>query len=193
LEVAETVFEFPEKLEAVLRHEPQVMVEQFMVGREVTCGILDAEASFQIRPLPVTEIIPKEKDRFWDYEAKYTPGATEEITPADLPPEVTSQVMDMAAHVHEIVGCRGWSRSDFILTEAGPVWLEVNSAVAPGEQKVYNYIAGLGGRDISAKTIEKIFDQLLQQKDKAGVPGLVTPRIDTRQNAMEIRRIRKND
>jgi len=84
-------------------------------------------------------------------------------------------------------------RSAGLGAQGGPVWLEVNSAVTPGEKKVYNYVAGLGGRDITAKTIEKIFDQLLQQKDKPGVPEFITPWIDTGQNAMEIRRIRKND
>jgi len=145
LEVAETVFEFAEKVERVLRHDPQVMVEQYVSGREVTCGVLDAEASFQIRPLPITEIVPKNKGRFWDYEAKYTPGATEEITPADLQPELASEVMDIAAHVHEIVGCRGWSRSDFILTDDGPVWLEVNTVPGLTETSLYPQAAAAAG------------------------------------------------
>ena len=145
LEVADSVFGLPEAIEAVLQHEPQLMIEQYMTGREVTCGVLDADASFQIRPLPVTEIIPKNKGKFWDYEAKYTQGATDEITPADLPPELTSEVMEMAAHVHEIVGCRGWSRSDFILTDDGPVWLEVNTVPGLTETSLYPQAAAAAG------------------------------------------------
>lgn len=84
-------------------------------------------------------------------------------------------------------------RSAGLGARGGPVWLEVNAAAPPGDTKIYNYIAGLGGRDITAKTIEKIFDQMLRQKDKPGDPGPITPWIDTGQNAMEMRRIRKND
>ena len=73
-----------------------------------------------------TEICPRTA-RFFDYEAKYTPGATEEITPARISDELTDDIMDMAAHVHEVMGCSGWSRSDYIIDEHGPVWIEVNT------------------------------------------------------------------
>jgi D-alanine-D-alanine ligase len=103
-----------------------VMVEEYVPGRELTCAVLDADPQERLRPLPVTEIRPK-SGSFFDFEAKYTAGACEEITPADLDPEVAEQVAEMAAHVHEIVGCVGWSRSDFILGPEGPVWIEVNT------------------------------------------------------------------
>ena len=82
-------------------------------------------------------------------------------------------------------------RSAGLGAQGGPVWQEVSSAVIPREANIYGYVAGLGGRDITAKTIEGIFDQLLQQKDKPGRPERITPWIDTGEDAMEIRRIRK--
>jgi D-alanine-D-alanine ligase len=106
--------------------EDNVFVEKFVKGTEVTCSVLDTDPSGRIRPLPLTEICPRTA-RFFDYEAKYTPGATEEITPARISDELTDDIMDMAAHVHEVMGCSGWSRSDFIIDEHGPVWIEVNT------------------------------------------------------------------
>lgn len=119
--------EFWKAMEDTLKFDGTVLVEKFIAGREVTCGVLDTDPSGRLRSLPITEIIPRNKGAFWTYEDKYAADATEEITPADLPPDLTNKVMDMAAHVHEIVGCRGWSRSDFIIDAQGPVWLEVNT------------------------------------------------------------------
>lgn len=142
----------------VLKHGDSVLVERFVAGREVTCGVLDAEPGGMIRPLPVTEIIPKNKGGFWTYESKYTAGATDEITPADLTPAMTSQIMEMAAHVHEIVGCRGWSRSDFIIDGQGPVWLEVNTVPGLTPTSLYPQAAAAAGinyRDMISLFIER--------------------------------------
>lgn len=150
--------EFRVAMGEVLKHGDSVLVERFIAGREVTCGVLDAEPGGMIRPLPVTEIIPKNKGGFWTYEAKYTAGATEEITPADLTPSMTNQVMEMAAHVHEIVGCRGWSRSDFIIDAQGPVWLEVNTVPGLTPTSLYPQAAAAAGinyRDMISLFIER--------------------------------------
>lgn len=128
-----------------LKHDDGVLVERLIVGREVTCGVLDVEPGGFLRSLPVTEIIPNTKGDFWTYEDKYTPGATLEVTPAELPPALTTQVMDMAAHVHEIVGCRGWSRSDFIIDAQGPVWLEVNTVPGLTPTSLYPQAAAAAG------------------------------------------------
>lgn len=128
-----------------LKHDNAVLVERFVKGREVTCAVLDTDPYGMIRALPVTEIIPNVKGDFWTYEDKYTPGATLEVTPAELPPALTSQVMDMAAHVHEIVGCRGWSRSDFMIDEQGPVWLEVNTVPGLTPTSLYPQAAAAAG------------------------------------------------
>ncbi len=111
---------------AALSMDNAVMIEQFIQGKEVTCGVLDVEPGRSPRALPLTEIRPKTA-AFFDYEAKYTPGASEEITPAEVDPAVAVKIQQMAAHVHAIVGCKGWSRSDFIIDSDGPVWLEVNT------------------------------------------------------------------
>lgn len=110
----------------VLDVAEHIMIEEFLSGREMTCAVLDAEPNGMVRPLPVTEIRPK-ASAFFDYEAKYTPGASEEITPARIDPQTTQRIQQMAADVHQIVGCAGWSRSDFMLLDDGPVFIEVNT------------------------------------------------------------------
>ena len=143
---------FAECLERAFGVSNDVMVEIFVEGTEVTCAVLDAEPNGLIRALPVTEIRPKAAE-FFDYEAKYTPGATEEITPARIPAEDTEAVKELAAHVHEIVGCRGWSRSDFIIGPDGPVWIEVNTV--PGLMTEQDLICV--PRYLSVNTMRRIY------------------------------------
>ena len=113
-------------VDAALALDGCVMIEQFISGIELTCSVLDVEPGKPPRALPITEIRPKTA-AFFDYHAKYTPGASEEITPARIAPERTAEIQEIAVHAHHIVGCRGWSRSDFILDAHGPVWIEVNT------------------------------------------------------------------
>jgi D-alanine-D-alanine ligase len=145
-------------MEETLQYDGSVLIEKYIAGREVTCGVLDVDPLGRLRALPVTEIIPRNKGAFWTYEDKYAEGATEEITPAELPPELTNQVMDMAVHVHEIVGCRGWSRSDFIIGAQGPVWLEVNTVPGLTPTSLYPQAcaaAGISYRQMVTLFIEK--------------------------------------
>lgn len=121
-----------------------VMIEEFIQGTEVTCAVLEADPGGLIRPLPVTEIRPRE-GAYFDYHCKYTPGASEEITPAPIPADVAERVQEMAAHVHEILGCRIWSRSDFIIDSSGPVWLEVNTIPGLTETSLFPQAAAAAG------------------------------------------------
>lgn len=96
-----------------------VIVERFIQGREMTCGVLSIDREHRTFALPVTEIVPGAKFAFFDYTAKYTPGASEEITPARISPEAAQRIQKAALEAHEILGCRDFSRSDFMLTEDG--------------------------------------------------------------------------
>jgi D-alanine-D-alanine ligase len=101
----------------------QLLAEPFIKGRELTVAVLGGE------PLAVTELKPKAG--FYDYAAKYTDGMTQHICPAEVPYEIASAMMDMAARAHQLLGCEGASRSDFRwddeLGEAGIYLLEVNT------------------------------------------------------------------
>ena len=101
--------------------DSQVMVEEFVRGREFTVGILDGRA------LPVVEI--KTKREFFDYEAKYTTGAAEEICPAALDATTAMRAKMFALRAHECLGCRDYSRVDLMMNETtGQFYvLEVNT------------------------------------------------------------------
>jgi D-alanine-D-alanine ligase len=118
--------EFQGAMYELLPLEGSVLIEQFLAGKEVTCAVLDDVPGAEPVALPVTEIVPV-TSAFFDYKAKYTPGATEEITPARISDELTRAVQEVAVRVHKLVGCSGLSRSDFILVDDRPVWLEVNT------------------------------------------------------------------
>jgi D-alanine-D-alanine ligase len=102
------------------QYDDEVMVERFVPGRELTVGILEGQA------LAVGEIIPRHE--IFDYECKYTPGMSEEIFPADLPPDLTADTQRLGLLAHEALKLGGYSRVDFRLTPAGELFcLEVNT------------------------------------------------------------------
>ncbi|HUB07870.1 MAG TPA: D-alanine--D-alanine ligase [Myxococcales bacterium] len=119
----------PAALEAAITAglaEP-LLVEPRLAGREMTCGVLEELATRRPRSLPVTEIRPK-GGAFFDYKAKYTAGQSEEITPADIPTAARDEIQRVALAAHEALGCRAYSRSDFILQPDGkPILLETNT------------------------------------------------------------------
>jgi D-alanine-D-alanine ligase len=110
-------------VEGPWHHFDELLAEPFIRGRELTVAVLGTE------PLAVTELKPKAG--FYDYDAKYTDGLTQHVCPAEVPFEITSAMMDMAARAHALLGCKGASRSDFRwddeLGEAGLYLLEVNT------------------------------------------------------------------
>jgi D-alanine-D-alanine ligase len=101
----------------------ELLAEPFIKGRELTVAVLGGE------PLALTELKPK--GGFYDYAAKYTDGLTVHICPAEVPYEIATAMMDMAARAHMLLGCKGASRSDFRWDdeqgEAGIYLLEVNT------------------------------------------------------------------
>jgi D-alanine-D-alanine ligase len=109
-------------LEKAFAHDARVLVEERLLGTELTVGVLGNEV---IEALPVVEIVPQ--NDFFDYEAKYDPALTEEICPARIPEAAAARAQDLALRSHRALGCRGLSRVDMILTAGGPVVLEVNT------------------------------------------------------------------
>jgi D-alanine-D-alanine ligase len=106
----------------------EVLVEEFVRGTEVTCAVLDLAESFGGRVVcPPTMIRPK-LGAFFDFDSKYRPGATEEITPAPFPEKINHRIQAIAEKAHDVLGCRGMSRTDFIVNEDDyPIFLEVNT------------------------------------------------------------------
>jgi len=121
LTLVRTPPELDPAIELAGRFDSQVMLERFIDGRELTVGILDGE------PLAVGEIIPSTGPIF-DYAAKYQPGGAEEIFPAELTPEQTEKIQNLAVRVHRALKLDVYSRVDFRMDSDGRFWcLEVNT------------------------------------------------------------------
>ena len=110
------------------RYSNQILAEEFIRGRELTCGVLDDPRTRNSLVLPPTEIIPK-AGAFYDYQSKYAEGGSEHLIP---PPRMAKtmlrQIEQSAVRAHQILGCRGMSRSDFILGENNKLYiLETNT------------------------------------------------------------------
>lgn len=100
-----------------------VIIEEFIQGTEVTCGLVKTKSKTLI--FPVTEIVSK-KD-FFDYEAKYTPGLSEEITPARITNDMAEKVKLASSEIYDAIACRGIVRIDYIISENDLYFLEVNT------------------------------------------------------------------
>ncbi len=124
-----TVVREPEGLrgacEAALAYGEAALVEEYIRGTEITGGVLEDPATGQPEALPLVEIVPRRE--FFTYEAKYTPGASEEICPARLPPAVAQRAQELAVRAHEVLGCRDMSRVDMFVRDGRVVVLEVNT------------------------------------------------------------------
>ncbi len=112
--------DLPAAIELAGRYDHDVMIEEFIAGRELTVGILGDRA------LPVGEIVPRKE--LFDYECKYTPGMAEEIFPADLPADLARRVQDAALRAHRALKLGGYSRIDFRTDADGGIFcLEANT------------------------------------------------------------------
>ncbi len=114
--------------------EHDYIVEEFIVGREMTVGVL--EKANTLIPLAASEVILDQGMNF-DYQGKYLGRGTKEITPAMLNAVEKKQCQDLALQAHAIFGCSGYSRTDMMLTNRGPVFMETNTL--PGLTKASFY------------------------------------------------------
>ena len=100
------------------------VIEPFVAGVEATCGVLE-QSDGLVFSLPPIEIVPAEGA--FDYTAKYLLKSTQEICPGRFAPELSAQIMDQALRSHKALSCSGYSRTDFIISDKGPIYLETNT------------------------------------------------------------------
>lgn len=110
-------------VEKAFKESDEVVVEQFINGTELTCGLYKIKGKEVV--FPITEVISK--NEFFDYEAKYTASMAEEITPARISDGATQRIQKIASLVYDILGCKGIIRIDFFLSEDKVYLLEVNT------------------------------------------------------------------
>jgi len=123
-----TIVRETDAIEAALKKAflqgPTVLVEAFIEGMEITGGILGND---DLEALPLIEIVPDKSRDFFDYEAKYVAGMTEEICPARIDAVLTEKAQDLATMAHRVLFCRGYSRTDMILSDQTFYVLETNT------------------------------------------------------------------
>jgi D-alanine-D-alanine ligase len=133
-------------IEKGLAESSNLLVEQFVAGKEVTAAVLDGQ------PLPLVQIRPKAG--LYDFEAKYTKGKTEYLSPAPIDEKVTGEIQRDAARIYDVIGAAGLARVDFILTEKNEhYFLELNTLPGMTELSLAPMAAKAAGID---------FDRLLE-------------------------------
>ncbi len=150
-------------IKAAFELDSAVLVERYLNGRELTCGVL---GNRELVPLPLVEIIPGEAFEFFDYTAKYVPGATSEVCPAPVDRSVVEAVQDMAMAAQRALFITGYSRSDFILTDEGPVILETNTIPGMTRTSLLPQAAAAAGISFSA-----LAERLIELALEKGVGG----------------------
>lgn len=148
--------EFGEAMDKAFTEGHEVLVESFMKGTEVACGVVRTKQRKIV--MPVTEIVPKKE--FFDYEAKYSGGMSDEITPARLPEDVTARIQELASEIYDILGCKGIVRVDFIVTGDGPQFLEINTIPGMTTESIIPRQAaafGISLPDLYSMVIENLF------------------------------------
>jgi D-alanine-D-alanine ligase len=141
--IVKTWEEYNAALDEAFKYENEVIVEEFIGGREFSIGVVGGRA------LPIIEIIPKEG--FYDYENKYLPGKTEEICPAELDVETTKKMQDCAVAVSYALRLEAYCRIDFILKPDGEFYcLEANTLPGMTATSLIPQEAAADGDDFQA-------------------------------------------
>ena len=116
--------EFQPAIDLAFAEDDMVMLETYIEGIELTAGVI---GNHQLEALPLIEIVPDEAHEFFDYQAKYTAGVTQEICPARIDNSLTQTAQNFAKMAHQALFCRGYSRTDMILKDQKMYVLETNT------------------------------------------------------------------
>ncbi len=154
MSICHTKEELSRGLQSAFQYDEEVLVERYIKGREVTCAVLGNKS---LQALPLIEIVPNPEYAFFDYEAKYKPGATREICPAPLSEEQTKEAQAYAKRAHEALGCQVWSRTDMMVQGEDIYVLETNTIPGMTETSLVPLAAKTAGLSLS-----ELLDRLIQ-------------------------------
>lgn len=140
-------------IEKALKEDNEVLVEAFIGGREIGCGVMETRGRLMV--FPITEIVSKKE--FFDYEAKYSEGMSDEITPANVDEETDAWIKSTGAYLYQRIGCKGFVRFDFILTQKDLYFLEVNTVPGISPASIIPKQAQVMGI-----SLEQLFDLALE-------------------------------
>lgn len=145
--------ELKKAVDIAFKEDDEVLVEEFIDGREISCGVFLYRNKLLVFPL--TEIISKKE--FFDYEAKYTEGMAEEITPAVLTEPIEVETKAISAELYRRLNCKGVVRFDYIINKEAVFFLEVNTVPGMSEASIIPQQAKEMGI-----TINRLFEMMIE-------------------------------
>lgn len=148
-------------LKKAWRFDRRCVVEKYIKGIEITAGVLGNE---DLTALPLIEICPGERYEFFDYEAKYTPGATSEICPARISSELTEKAQEYARRAHKALYCKGYSRTDMILSGGEIYLLETNTIPGMTATSLFPQAAAKAGIGFS-ELLDRLIELALEDRN----------------------------
>ena len=138
-----------------------LLMEGYVAGVEITGAVLGND---DLEALPIIEIVPGEEFSFFEYEAKYEAGKTQEICPARISDENTLKAMELARQAHKALFCKGYSRTDMILGQDGIYVLETNTIPGMTANSLLPKAAKVAGMDFTA-LLNRLVDLALEAKN----------------------------
>jgi D-alanine-D-alanine ligase len=147
-------------IEKALAEDSEIIVEEFLKGTEITCGVMKTRNRSIV--FPITEIVSK-KD-FFDYEAKYTDGMAEEILPARIPEKIRHECEKTSSFIYDKLFCRGIVRIDYIICDEKLCFLEVNTVPGMTENSIVPRMIKAAGLTMTEVLNDLIEDALTNRK-----------------------------
>ncbi|MBA3015924.1 MAG: D-alanine--D-alanine ligase [Proteobacteria bacterium] len=166
MSIAHTPEELAVAIAKAFTFDREVMVEQYVQGREITVGVIGND---DLTALPLVEIIPGEGHPFFDYQAKYQAGASREICPAQVSESIRILAQKYAIRAHRALKLKGYSRTDMIITDSRLVVLETNTIPGMTPTSLLPQAAAVAGLSFSA-----LLDRLVELALEEGVQGANT-------------------
>ena len=158
--------QLPAAIELAFREDEEVLAEEFIQGRELTCGVLRTNG--ETVTLPVCEIVSKKE--FFDYEAKYTKGMADEIVPAPVSPDVSNECRQISANLYDLLNCKGLVRFDYIYSGEKFFFLEVNTVPGLTEASIVPKMIREHGWSYTELVTKLIEEALITPKSTSASP-----------------------
>jgi len=152
--IVESMADIEDALKSAFDHDDTILIEAFIPGIELTAGVIGNEV---LNALPIIEIIPDTEHAFFDYEAKYTAGVTQEICPARIDDALTEKAKTYAKKAHQALSCRGYSRTDMILNNEELYVLETNTIPGMTATSLFPQAA-----EVAGISFPRVLDKLIE-------------------------------
>jgi len=157
--------QFAGAIETAFRGDDALIVEEYLAGTEITGAVLGND---QLEALPLVEIVPRPGYEFFDYQAKYTPGETEEICPARISEALTEEAKRIALAAHRALFCSGCSRTDMIIRDGRIHVLETNTIPGMTQTSLLPLAARTAGLSYS-QLLDRLIGLAAEKKKKAEI------------------------